>query len=133
MGAICSKVEQKPLGSLYCFRNCFGRKEIVSGRGGLKSHGGHVSSWLAFRTAVRHCFDLIHIFVLSNRTSFLSPERNGINSARFFANSISREEEESYIQMVILYFTHSSFLHPNLYSYKLIIKETYPSENPVQS
>ncbi|XP_044620117.2 GRB2-associated-binding protein 3 isoform X2 [Equus asinus] len=34
-----------------------------------------------------------------NRTSFLSPERNGINSARFFANSISREEEESYIQM----------------------------------
>ncbi|XP_058391022.1 GRB2-associated-binding protein 3 isoform X1 [Diceros bicornis minor] len=34
-----------------------------------------------------------------NRTSFLSPERNGINSARFFANSASREEEESYIQM----------------------------------
>ncbi|XP_013365442.1 PREDICTED: GRB2-associated-binding protein 3 isoform X2 [Chinchilla lanigera] len=34
-----------------------------------------------------------------NRTSFLSPERNGINSARFFANPISREEEESYIQM----------------------------------
>ncbi|KAK1346303.1 hypothetical protein QTO34_000157 [Cnephaeus nilssonii] len=34
-----------------------------------------------------------------NRTSFLSPGRNGINSARFFANSVSREEEESYIQM----------------------------------
>ncbi|EHB14995.1 GRB2-associated-binding protein 3 [Heterocephalus glaber] len=34
-----------------------------------------------------------------NRTSFLSPERNGINSARFFATPISREEEESYIQM----------------------------------
>ncbi|XP_043753145.1 GRB2-associated-binding protein 3 isoform X2 [Cervus elaphus] len=34
-----------------------------------------------------------------NRTSFLSPERNGINSARFFANSVSREEEKSYIQM----------------------------------
>ncbi|XP_021538503.1 GRB2-associated-binding protein 3 isoform X1 [Neomonachus schauinslandi] len=34
-----------------------------------------------------------------NRTRFLSPERNGINSARFFANSVSREEEESYIQM----------------------------------
>ncbi|KAM6151382.1 GRB2-associated-binding protein 3 isoform 2-T2 [Rhynchocyon petersi] len=34
-----------------------------------------------------------------NRTSFLSPERNGINSARFFANSTSRKEEETYIQM----------------------------------
>nr|XP_006219439.1 GRB2-associated-binding protein 3 [Vicugna pacos] len=34
-----------------------------------------------------------------NRTSFFSPERNGINSARFFANPVSREEEESYIQM----------------------------------
>ncbi|XP_069895555.1 GRB2-associated-binding protein 3 isoform X1 [Dipodomys merriami] len=34
-----------------------------------------------------------------NRTSFLSPERNNINSARFFANSVTREEEESYIQM----------------------------------
>uniref|UniRef100_A0ABI7VU67 PH domain-containing protein n=1 Tax=Felis catus TaxID=9685 RepID=A0ABI7VU67_FELCA len=34
-----------------------------------------------------------------NRTRFLSPERNGINSARFFANSVSREEEESYIHM----------------------------------
>ncbi|KAI5934509.1 GRB2-associated-binding protein 3 [Manis javanica] len=34
-----------------------------------------------------------------NRTSFLSPERNGIHSARFFAHSVSREEEESYIQM----------------------------------
>ncbi|XP_061264906.1 GRB2-associated-binding protein 3 isoform X3 [Bos javanicus] len=34
-----------------------------------------------------------------NRTSFLSPERNGINSARFFANSVSREEGKSYIQM----------------------------------
>ncbi|XP_033616258.1 GRB2-associated-binding protein 3 isoform X1 [Fukomys damarensis] len=33
-----------------------------------------------------------------NRASFLSSERNGINSARFFANPISREEE-SYIQM----------------------------------
>uniref|UniRef100_G1L3I7 GRB2 associated binding protein 3 n=1 Tax=Ailuropoda melanoleuca TaxID=9646 RepID=G1L3I7_AILME len=37
-----------------------------------------------------------------NRTRFLSPERNGINSARFFANSVSREEEESYIQMKLL-------------------------------
>uniref|UniRef100_A0A8C5K9K7 Growth factor receptor bound protein 2-associated protein 3 n=1 Tax=Jaculus jaculus TaxID=51337 RepID=A0A8C5K9K7_JACJA len=37
-----------------------------------------------------------------NRTSFLSPERNGINSARFFANPASREEEESYIQMKLL-------------------------------
>ncbi|XP_029423633.1 GRB2-associated-binding protein 3 isoform X2 [Nannospalax galili] len=34
-----------------------------------------------------------------NRTSFLSPKRNGINSARFFATPASREEEESYIQM----------------------------------
>ncbi|XP_021563953.1 GRB2-associated-binding protein 3 [Carlito syrichta] len=34
-----------------------------------------------------------------HRTSFLSPERNGINSARFFANPVTREEEESYIQM----------------------------------
>ncbi|XP_006900009.1 PREDICTED: GRB2-associated-binding protein 3 isoform X2 [Elephantulus edwardii] len=34
-----------------------------------------------------------------NRSSFLSPERSGINSARFFANPISKEEEESYIQM----------------------------------
>uniref|UniRef100_A0A2K5E7Q4 GRB2 associated binding protein 3 n=1 Tax=Aotus nancymaae TaxID=37293 RepID=A0A2K5E7Q4_AOTNA len=34
-----------------------------------------------------------------SRTSFLSPERNGINSARFFANPVSREEEESYIEM----------------------------------
>ncbi|KAM5221734.1 GRB2-associated-binding protein 3 isoform 2-T2 [Ctenodactylus gundi] len=37
-----------------------------------------------------------------NRTSFLSPERNGINSTRFFANAVSREEEESYIQMKFL-------------------------------
>ncbi|XP_051823706.1 GRB2-associated-binding protein 3 isoform X1 [Antechinus flavipes] len=34
-----------------------------------------------------------------NRTNFLSPERDGINSARSFANSVSGEEEESYIQM----------------------------------
>ncbi|XP_049622933.1 GRB2-associated-binding protein 3 [Suncus etruscus] len=34
-----------------------------------------------------------------NRTSFLSPERNGFNSARFFASPVSREEEESYIPM----------------------------------
>ncbi|XP_074864121.1 GRB2-associated-binding protein 3 isoform X2 [Carettochelys insculpta] len=34
-----------------------------------------------------------------NRTSFISPERDGINSARIFANSVSGEEEESYIQM----------------------------------
>ncbi|XP_053773585.1 GRB2-associated-binding protein 3 isoform X5 [Desmodus rotundus] len=34
-----------------------------------------------------------------NRTSFLSPERNGINSARFFASSVSREEKESNTQM----------------------------------
>ncbi|XP_074055533.1 GRB2-associated-binding protein 3 isoform X2 [Macrotis lagotis] len=34
-----------------------------------------------------------------NRSSFLSPERDGINSTRLFANSVSREEEESYIQM----------------------------------
>ncbi|XP_077001687.1 GRB2-associated-binding protein 3 isoform X2 [Tamandua tetradactyla] len=34
-----------------------------------------------------------------NRTSFFSPERNGINSARLFPNPVSREEEESYIQM----------------------------------
>ncbi|XP_059943243.1 GRB2-associated-binding protein 3 isoform X2 [Mesoplodon densirostris] len=38
-----------------------------------------------------------------NRTSFLSPERNGINSARFFANSVSREEEQSYMQMKLLF------------------------------
>lgn len=75
----------------------------------MKPHRGCVSSWLAFRPAVRHCFDLIYIFVPSNRTSFLSPERNGINSARFFANSVSREEEKSYIQMVILYFSHFSY------------------------
>ncbi|XP_056665508.1 GRB2-associated-binding protein 3 isoform X2 [Monodelphis domestica] len=34
-----------------------------------------------------------------NQTSFLSPERDGMNSARAFANSVSGEEEESYIQM----------------------------------
>ncbi|XP_062998175.1 GRB2-associated-binding protein 3 [Elgaria multicarinata webbii] len=34
-----------------------------------------------------------------NRTSFISPERDGINSARIFASSISGAEEESYIQM----------------------------------
>ncbi|XP_054428206.1 GRB2-associated-binding protein 3 [Pteronotus mesoamericanus] len=34
-----------------------------------------------------------------NRTSFLSPERNGINSGRFFANSVSREEEKSNTQV----------------------------------
>ncbi|XP_028922792.1 GRB2-associated-binding protein 3 isoform X1 [Ornithorhynchus anatinus] len=34
-----------------------------------------------------------------NRTSFISPERDGINSARLFASSVSGEEEESYIQM----------------------------------
>ncbi|XP_028379293.1 GRB2-associated-binding protein 3 isoform X3 [Phyllostomus discolor] len=34
-----------------------------------------------------------------NRTRFLSPERNGINSARFFASSVSREEKESNTQM----------------------------------
>ncbi|KAM5290739.1 GRB2-associated-binding protein 3 isoform 1-T1 [Glossophaga mutica] len=34
-----------------------------------------------------------------NRTSFLSPERNGINSAGFFASSVSREEKESNTQM----------------------------------
>ncbi|XP_053773586.1 GRB2-associated-binding protein 3 isoform X6 [Desmodus rotundus] len=37
-----------------------------------------------------------------NRTSFLSPERNGINSARFFASSVSREEKESNTQMKLL-------------------------------
>ncbi|XP_028570829.1 GRB2-associated-binding protein 3 isoform X1 [Podarcis muralis] len=34
-----------------------------------------------------------------NRTSFISPERDCINSARVFASSVSGEEEESYIQM----------------------------------
>ncbi|XP_060039173.1 GRB2-associated-binding protein 3 isoform X1 [Erinaceus europaeus] len=34
-----------------------------------------------------------------NRSTFLSPERNGFNSARFFASPVSREEEESYIPM----------------------------------
>ncbi|XP_066496360.1 GRB2-associated-binding protein 3 [Tiliqua scincoides] len=34
-----------------------------------------------------------------NRTSFISPERDCINSARVFASSISGDEEESYIQM----------------------------------
>ncbi|KAJ6657445.1 hypothetical protein lerEdw1_002504 [Lerista edwardsae] len=34
-----------------------------------------------------------------NRTSFISPERDGINSARAFASSVSGDEEESYIQM----------------------------------
>uniref|UniRef100_A0A8C0J6V3 GRB2 associated binding protein 3 n=1 Tax=Chelonoidis abingdonii TaxID=106734 RepID=A0A8C0J6V3_CHEAB len=34
-----------------------------------------------------------------NRTSFISPDRDGINSARIFGNSVSGEEEESYIQM----------------------------------
>ncbi|KAJ7310222.1 hypothetical protein JRQ81_007117 [Phrynocephalus forsythii] len=34
-----------------------------------------------------------------NRTSFISPERDGINSAKVFASSVSGEEEESYIQM----------------------------------
>ncbi|NXX29309.1 GAB3 protein, partial [Nicator chloris] len=36
-----------------------------------------------------------------NRMSFISPERDGINSARIFASSVSGEEEESYIHMVI--------------------------------
>ncbi|XP_014120827.2 GRB2-associated-binding protein 3 isoform X1 [Zonotrichia leucophrys gambelii] len=34
-----------------------------------------------------------------NRMSFISPERDSINSARIFANSVSGEEEESYIHM----------------------------------
>ncbi|XP_053129908.1 GRB2-associated-binding protein 3 isoform X2 [Hemicordylus capensis] len=34
-----------------------------------------------------------------NRTSFISPERDCINSARVFASSVSGEEEETYIQM----------------------------------
>ncbi|XP_044283083.1 GRB2-associated-binding protein 3 [Varanus komodoensis] len=34
-----------------------------------------------------------------NRTSFISPERDGINSARVFASSISGAEEATYIQM----------------------------------
>uniref|UniRef100_A0A8C6XVL2 GRB2 associated binding protein 3 n=1 Tax=Naja naja TaxID=35670 RepID=A0A8C6XVL2_NAJNA len=34
-----------------------------------------------------------------NRTSFISPERDCINSARVFAVSVSGEEEGSYIQM----------------------------------
>lgn len=108
------------------------RKKLYLEGEGWKAHGDPVSSWLAFRAAVRHCFDLIYIFVLSNRTRFLSPERNGINSARFFANSVSREEEESYIQMVILCFT-LHMLHPNVYSYEFIIKETCTSERFLQS
>ncbi|XP_058514486.1 GRB2-associated-binding protein 3 isoform X1 [Ochotona princeps] len=44
------------------------------------------------------CLSRTHT-VPCNRTSFLSPERNGINSVRFFANPVSREDEESYIQM----------------------------------
>ncbi|NXG70497.1 GAB3 protein, partial [Baryphthengus martii] len=44
-----------------------------------------------------------------NRMSFISPERDGINSARIFANSVSGEEEESYIHMVIFIFTQPSF------------------------
>lgn len=39
----------------------------------------------------------------SNRTSFISPERDFSNSARIFASSVSGEEEESYIQMVITF------------------------------
>ncbi|XP_007467423.1 PREDICTED: GRB2-associated-binding protein 3 isoform X2 [Lipotes vexillifer] len=38
-----------------------------------------------------------------NRTSVLSPERNGINPARLFANSVSREEEQSDVQMKLLF------------------------------
>ncbi|XP_061455066.1 GRB2-associated-binding protein 3 isoform X2 [Rhineura floridana] len=34
-----------------------------------------------------------------NRTSFISPERDCINSARVFPSSVSGEEEDSYIQM----------------------------------
>uniref|UniRef100_A0A8D0G4C4 GRB2 associated binding protein 3 n=1 Tax=Sphenodon punctatus TaxID=8508 RepID=A0A8D0G4C4_SPHPU len=34
-----------------------------------------------------------------NRTSFISPERDCINSARLFGSSVSGEEEENYIQM----------------------------------
>uniref|UniRef100_A0A8C8RC10 GRB2 associated binding protein 3 n=1 Tax=Pelusios castaneus TaxID=367368 RepID=A0A8C8RC10_9SAUR len=52
------------------------------------------------RKSSARCF-LNHscVFLPSNRTSFISPERDGINSARIFANSVSGEEEESYIQM----------------------------------
>lgn len=86
--------------------------EVVFGGVEAETPQGSVSSWLPFRAAVKHCFDLICIFVFSNRTSFLAPERNGINSARFFANPISREEEESYIQMVIPYL-YVFFLPPD--------------------
>lgn len=104
---ICPRMGQKLLGRCYCFRNRSARKEVVSGRGGWKPHGGHVSSWLAFRAAVRHCFDLTYISVLSNRTNFFPQERNTISSARYYANSASRKDDDAYVQMVILYFSYS--------------------------
>uniref|UniRef100_A0A8B9IP71 GRB2 associated binding protein 3 n=1 Tax=Anser cygnoides TaxID=8845 RepID=A0A8B9IP71_ANSCY len=45
------------------------------------------------------CRSLEYCGVAGNRMSFISPERDGINSARIFANSVSGEEEESYIHM----------------------------------
>ncbi|NXA45953.1 GAB3 protein, partial [Nothocercus julius] len=65
--------------------------------------------WLHFRASVRCFLNLSCVFLHSNRMSFISPERDGINSARIFANSVSGEEEESYIHMVIFIFTQPSF------------------------
>lgn len=87
--------------------------------------------WLS-EQLLRHCFDLICVFVLSNRTRFLSPERNGINSARFFANSVSREEEESYIHMVIVCFTLSC-APPQCAFCELFVEDTCAPESPLQS
>lgn len=68
-----------------------------------------VRLWLHFRASVRCFLNLSCVFLHSNRMSFISPERDGINSARIFANSVSGEEEESYIHMVIFIFTQPSF------------------------
>ena len=48
VGAICPIVRQELRGSLCHFRNCFGRKEVASGRGGWNPSGAiSVLGWLS--------------------------------------------------------------------------------------
>ncbi|XP_078544889.1 GRB2-associated-binding protein 3 isoform X1 [Lissotriton helveticus] len=70
-----------------------------------------------------------------NRTSFMAPERDCVNSARIFANSCLGEEDESYIQMVQKQDSPTGETHPwqrkfNLDYLALVFNSASPS--PVQ-
>lgn len=76
-------------------------------QGMFMGHMCNVSSWLRFRASVKCFSDLFHVFLPSNRTSFISPESDCcISSANIFASSVPGEEDESYIQMVIIFYMH---------------------------